>query len=396
MEKKEFYNSWTFLYKLSYDIVSFYNRIYADLPTPDFPKKLQNHLEFLSNIQANLIRQCPDVSHSNCRTLTHFFDILKLPVNTWVFGLPEDPFFHSPLWIGEHILGFHRNFLIGRPSDFARNLASEYSLIESDRVQVHVKKVRDQLRQEGSLESQMKYVQFRRFLIQNPIISRNGRDFKKIAYETGIKQIDYYERIPSFQVYKNKFLQCPNCKWPMDVSRTYKTWECSNYWCKTKKASFKWDNDPFDLLIHEKYELPVKMDSVDYLRLKEDIWRFTTVPGLPEVELYEWLKKNWKFKIELWPDFDKYDLRINFSPTGTQRPLLVDLKCWIHPPQLEVKLLQEYQFEESRDMAEEKNKVIIVVPDQQKLYTRSMKENVPMYEFMTIREFKHELNRRKD
>lgn len=261
MEKQENDNSWTFLYKLSYDVVNFYKRTFTDFSLADFPKKLQNHLEFLSNIQASLIRQCPNVSNSNCRTLSHFFEILKLPVNTWIVGLPDDPFFHSSLWIGEHIQGLNRDFLIGRPSDLARNLASEFSLIKSDGEQVRVKEVRDQLRQEGSLESQRKYVEFRKFLIENPITPINGRDFKRIAYEINIKQIDLYERIPSFQLYKSKFLQCPNCKWPMDLSRTYKTWECSNYWCKTKKASFKWDNDPFDLIPHEKHDLPVKKDS---------------------------------------------------------------------------------------------------------------------------------------
>jgi len=396
MEYRKNYNSWTFLYKLSYDIVKFHNRVYTDLSLVDFSKKLQNHLEFLSTIQANLIRQCPNIAYSTCRTLTDFFEILKLPVNTWVSGLPKDPFFHSPLWVGENIQGVNRNFLIGRPSNLARNLASEFNLIESDGEQVRVKEVRNQLRQDGSLESQLNYVLFRKFLIENPITPSNGRDFKEIAYKIGIKQNDFYERIPSFQVFKGKFLQCSNCKWPMDLSRTYKTWECSNYWCKTKIASFKWDNDPFDLLIHEKHESPVKKDSVDYLRLKEDIWRFTTVPGLAEVELYTWLRKNWKYTTELWPDFDKYDLRINFSSSKAQKPLLVDLKCWIHPPQLEAKLLQEYQSEESCDIAEELNKVIIVVPDQQKLYIKSMRENVPFYEFMTIREFKHDLNRRKE
>ncbi len=63
------------------------------------------------------------------------------------------------------------------------------------------------------------------------------------------------------------------------------------------------------------------------LWLKRGLRRFVTLPGLAEIRLERRLLKL-KLKVELWPEFDSYDLHIEF-PDG--KAWAVDVKDWANP-----------------------------------------------------------------
>ncbi len=73
-------------------------------------------------------------------------------------------------------------------------------------------------------------------------------------------------------------------------------------------------------------EHPV-LTEFELLWLKRGLRRFVTLPGLAEIRLERRLLKL-KLKVELWPEFDSYDLHIEF-PDG--KAWAVDVKDWANP-----------------------------------------------------------------
>jgi hypothetical protein len=73
-------------------------------------------------------------------------------------------------------------------------------------------------------------------------------------------------------------------------------------------------------------EVPQAQLTEGHKALTRGIWRYTTVPGLPELALHDRLKKR-GLKVSLWPGLDAYDLLVEAGPKrGRKVPFKVDVK----------------------------------------------------------------------
>lgn len=73
-------------------------------------------------------------------------------------------------------------------------------------------------------------------------------------------------------------------------------------------------------------EVPQAKATSGHKALVRGIWRYTTVPGLPELALHDRLKER-GVKVKMWPGLDAYDLLVEGGPRRKFKdPLKVDVK----------------------------------------------------------------------
>ncbi|SOD89289.1 restriction endonuclease-related protein [Spirosoma fluviale] len=171
--------------------------------------------------------------------------------------------------------------------------------------------------------SQRGYVGFRRLFIERPII----QEFELATHlmKTPLNLLaeplrSVYEPIPLIMSSNGSFRLCPSCG--VILQRTIHNEEhCESDTCRelTSKISPK--------------EIPA---SASWLRLRRPFRRYITHPGLAEVRLARQLEKS-NIQVELWPHFDRYDLRLTL-PSG--EVWAVDVKDWSNPRLLAKHLLK--------------------------------------------------------
>ncbi|MEU5151806.1 hypothetical protein AB0G42_32125 [Streptomyces yangpuensis] len=73
-------------------------------------------------------------------------------------------------------------------------------------------------------------------------------------------------------------------------------------------------------------EIPVAVPAAGHWALKRGPWRYTTVPGLTEIALFEVLRER-GVHVDLWPDLDSYDIRaVPATPCGEKVEFRIDIK----------------------------------------------------------------------
>lgn len=162
---------------------------------------------------------------------------------------------------------------------------------------------------------------------------------------------DFYQKIPYDSQYKDWWFACPACRWPMRIAvrrtagRPAGTARCWHAPHAEMGASYLFrlpaDAAAPELLPEPSPPRPAGREAVLYPDLGEvpqarpvkghkaltrGIWRYTTVPGLPEVALYDRLKER-GLDVELWPGLDAYDLLVKAGPKrGKKEQFMVDVK----------------------------------------------------------------------
>lgn len=161
------------------------------------------------------------------------------------------------------------------------------------------------------------YVAFRRLLISEPVLTefellQRCIDPKLERLEEQIHAA--YEPAPESYTVEGCFNCCAYCGSIM--LRTVKDeLVCAEERCRANGHS------------KSGRQIPEKQKV---LWLKRGLRRFITAPGRAELRLVEKLEKlgNSKLKVELWPEFDSYDLRIVFPDAEAWA---VDVKDWVNP-----------------------------------------------------------------
>jgi hypothetical protein len=162
---------------------------------------------------------------------------------------------------------------------------------------------------------------------------------------------DFYQKISYDSVYRGWWFACPVCRWPMRivVRRTAGTSvgaaRCGHAPHADMGASYLF-RLPADasapellpepspprpggreaVLYPDLGDVPQALPAEGYKALTRGIWRYTTVPGLAELALYDRLAGR-GLKVSLWPGLDAYDLLVEVGPKrGRKVPFKVDVK----------------------------------------------------------------------
>jgi len=166
--------------------------------------------------------------------------------------------------------------------------------------------------------------------------------YKEIAYDSAYR----YDR-----KYGGWWFACPVCQWPMRIAvrrdggtpiGSARCWHAPH---ADMGASYLF-RPPADasapellpepspprpggreaVLYPDLGQVPQAKATVGHKALVRGIWRYTTVPGLPELALHDRLKER-GLKVKLWPGLDAYDLLVEGGPKRKfKKPLMVDVK----------------------------------------------------------------------
>lgn len=209
-----------------------------------------------------------------------------------------------------------------------------------------------------SLKNPEMYIDFRYFLCDS---SNSIVDYlRKKSFRNKVPQLaseieDIYQEIPEVYAINEQLYQCDRCGY-LGIQNLEGKIVCKNKKCRRKYKS--------------KFQV-VKGTPPFYL-LHEEIHRFITLPGQPELELEAKLKKiDSTLRVEIWKEYDKHDLYLTFS-NGER--WAIDVKDWQSPYLLAQKLNSD-----SFPSQPEWDKAFYVIPDyrykEREDYLRSLKNN---------------------
>lgn len=160
------------------------------------------------------------------------------------------------------------------------------------------------------------YVTFRRLLIEHPVLTefeliQQRNDHPELNLLTDHLKVAY-EDAPLDYMLNSQFHCCPNCG-----NLKQPTLQMDRLLCEEERCRSQITTQPGRIIPAREH----------VLWLKRGLRRFVTLPGLAEIRLERRLLKM-KLKVALWPEFDSYDLRIEF-PDG--KAWAVDVKDWANP-----------------------------------------------------------------
>lgn len=218
----------------------------------------------------------------------------------WIIDIAEKQYLLH--WDNLVVIGDKHTYIL---SEFCEQLSDVHKI---NNVETELEQ-EDFYRRLISLE-QKEYEFIRRFVIEkenrvikkdrlNGIIRDVGVKYKKLDE---IKQIFY----TAYETWDNDGIKiniCSRCGWTVSYDRNGYG-KCQSDRCRNETNNFR--------EVHE-----INDSSLNYYRLKRGIVRFVSDPGLIELDIERECKKL-GLKVEMWPEMDKYDLKITFN----------DGKCW--------------------------------------------------------------------
>ncbi len=211
----------------------------------------------------------------------------------------------------------------GRPTTVCEELACLKSDVEDEITENSVMKGALNICRERELPPL--YVKFRRLLIDKPVLTplailHEKRDLR------GLEEIvdRAYEPAPPAYYHGGTYTECKRCH-SLLVKNKQGQLCCEDLSCREEGPTL------FGRIWHE-----------EVLQLKRGLRRFVTRPGLAEVRLFKKLQHP-LYHVELWPDFDAYDLKI----TVKDEVWAVDVKDWANPFLLASSINEKGEFRRS-------------------------------------------------
>lgn len=277
---------------------------HGQAPTLPYPKELQRGLE-------RLVLSCLRQGKTPPQGIPDLLSWCRRPLAEWYLELPEEK------------VGAADKLLDGQ---IPTSICEEWAIASAD--------VEAELTQKQLLLNVMQvcrsaaapdcYVAFRRLLISEPVLT----EFELLQrcaeplLERLAEQIHAaYEPAPDSYTVEGQFYCCSNCRNIM--LRTDKgVLICAEERCRAKGVS--------------SGRRIVQKERVCWL--KRGLRRFIAAPGRAELSLVDKLEKLGLKQVELWPNFDSYDLRIVF-PDG--EAWAIDVKDWANPFLLAQKVKQQ-------------------------------------------------------
>ncbi len=204
----------------------------------------------------------------------------------------------------------------GQPTDFCRELAQ--GLPKGEAEMELSERLMGRIRHDAELRrDQAAYVAVRQYLIEHPVVSleellRGSFDPAMAAF--GGELMDMYEAVPQAAVEAGQVLLCGHCGWTL-VRRDGRL-RCGDDRCRVLTANFTRNTRWRPITA----EAPLQ-------RARRAIRRYVVAAGIYELEAARSLGAL-GLSVELWPHFDRYDLRIIFS---SGESWAVDVKDWRFP-----------------------------------------------------------------
>jgi hypothetical protein len=198
-------------------------------------------------------------------------------------------------------------------------------------------------------QNQAAYVDGRKALIETPA----GPDSKLRKLPLPSSAADFYGPVTHAATFDRWWFACPICGWPMKItihrSRGTKTGSarCFHRPHITMGAAYHFkipgggkppglvpassapprpSGDASVLFTDVRGHIPEPVPVEGHKALTRGVWRWTTIPGLVELGLYQALDAR-GLKPAVWPDLDAYDLHV----VAGASPFRIDLKDYTNP-----------------------------------------------------------------
>lgn len=277
--------------------------------------------------------------------------------------------------VGDWLPGGPRMVLVedGEPTPLCEEMAADAGAAPSMEVEQRVL-LRAMDHVGIGTDASAKYTAFRRFLVEHA--SARQVEAARIARSVGLDLAELYQEVSTHAVTAvdgtDCFYPCPRCRWPMKVTETRVRCALSSP-CRQAGATFSRTDD--GLLALGKLPAPAPVPVAGWAALRQGVWRYTTLPGLEELDLERRLVELGA-DIELWPFVDRYDLDVR---RGVQH-WRVDVKDHASVPRL-ARHLADKPAPES---------IWIVVPDHKRDQVAMLRSLVPAdlgYRFASSSEF---------
>lgn len=186
----------------------------------------------------------------------------------------------------------------GQLTDICYEYAMANNDIEDELSQKEILKVMEICKIDDDQEG---YVNFRRKIIKDNILAKDKViSWSNNSFNSTAAQFykDFFEDIPPYAVKDGDVYRCKYCGWTIEWDK-HNNPRCQNNFCRKYTNNFR--------NIEKLIEKPGRL-----WRLKRGCMRYIAKPGKYELELESKLLKL-GLKVEMWPEFDKYDLKIIFE-----------------------------------------------------------------------------------
>lgn len=230
------------------------------------------------------------------------------------YELCEQPFEEWGVEIDDEIDSSDSLLFLGEPTELTIELAEAFggSVLSQEQTKIAIELLQHcQSRPQGV----QIYTKFRRFIIEHPVLSNQEFVEAKGYFGLGVGLSDLldecYEPVPSCYELEGNFYACPYCYALAGVNPQGQV--IANSSC---------NRCPPGRRLKRKVKLPS-----DCLKLKRGIERFWFYPGRAEIQLFNKLV-DLGLEVELYPQCDRYDLRIKFADGEVWA---LDLKDYSNP-----------------------------------------------------------------
>lgn len=229
------------------------------------------------------------------------------PLADWPIDLPPDAAGLEDFFIDD---------ATGEPTDLCHELWAAGDRRDSaaahyDREIIHT--AQRLCREQEAPES---YTAFRELLVTRPVLT--SEDWFEISTDLHFEPVRAllnrcYQPIPLGYDQDGEFVTCERCRTLLSPTADG-GWRCERDRCRRRG----------DAPIGKRYQ---REETDGLVTLVRPLRQFVTAPGQAETVLREMLRAL-RLKVEVWPNYDSYDLRVTF-PDGLT--WAIDVKDWAHP-----------------------------------------------------------------
>lgn len=262
----------------------------GSLLTLPYPDPLQRGLNRLA---ANCLRQKVSAPHS----ISDLFTWCHRPLLDWPLKFPNEA-------IGSADTLLHANL----PTEICEEWAIPGSDIEAHlNEQTFFSSVYLTCR---NANDEATYVAFRRLLIEQPVLTAFDLQKQKVTLPLLADQLNHaYQPAPLAHLVDGVYHCCSRC---------------NNLLLQTVKGKLICENERCQAKGRQPQAERTIAPEKEVLWLKRELRRFISAPGIAELQLAEKLEKK-GLTVELWPAFDRYDLRVVFP---NDEAWAIDVKDW--------------------------------------------------------------------